>query len=53
MDADLPGDELLPEPDIIPTRAVTIHAPADSIWPWRVLDQVGPELPSVTVNSVP
>ena len=33
MDADLPGDELLPEPDTVSTGAVTIHAPADSIWP--------------------
>ena len=40
IDADLPGDELLPEPDIISTRAVTIHSPADSIWPW--LMQMGP-----------
>ncbi len=40
MDAGLPGDELLPGPDIISTRAVTIHAPAGSIWPWLV--QMGP-----------
>lgn len=32
----LPGDELLPDPDIVATRAVTINAPPDAIWPWLV-----------------
>jgi hypothetical protein len=36
----LPGDELLEHPDIVSTRAVTIHAPARSVWPWLV--QMGP-----------
>ncbi len=30
----MPGDELLPEPDVLATRSVTIDAPAGSIWPW-------------------
>ena len=30
----MPGDELLPEPDVLATRSVTIDAPAASIWPW-------------------
>jgi hypothetical protein len=37
--ARLPGDELLPEADIIMTRAVTIGAPPDCVWPWLV--QIG------------
>jgi len=38
--ATLPGDELLSDPDILSTRAVTIDAPAAAIWPWMV--QMGP-----------
>jgi hypothetical protein len=34
------GDELMPDPDIVATRAVEIHAPASAIWPWLV--QMGP-----------
>jgi hypothetical protein len=33
---ELPGDELLPDPDIMATRAVTIGAPPGAIWPWLV-----------------
>jgi len=32
----IPGDELLPDPDICSTRAVTIGAPPSAIWPWLV-----------------
>jgi hypothetical protein len=32
----LPGDELLPEPDVVATRAITIGAPPSAIWPWLV-----------------
>ncbi len=32
----IPGDELLPAPDISSTRAVTIDAPPAAIWPWLV-----------------
>jgi hypothetical protein len=35
----LPGDRLVPFPMWQATRAVTIHAPAESIWPW--LAQMG------------
>ena len=38
--ARLPGDELLEEADGISTRAITIDAPAASVWPW--LAQMGP-----------
>jgi len=32
----MPGDELLPRPDTLSTRAVTIDAPPSAIWPWLV-----------------
>ena len=36
----LPGDELLEDADGVSTRAITINAPAASVWPW--LAQMGP-----------
>ena len=30
----MPGDEFLPNPDILATRAISINAPASAIWPW-------------------
>jgi hypothetical protein len=36
----LPGDELLEDADGVSTRAMTIDAPAVSVWPW--LAQMGP-----------
>ena len=35
----LPGDELLPNPKLSATHAITIHAPAATVWPW--LAQIG------------
>lgn len=35
----LPGDEILSRPQWSATRAVTIAAPADDVWPW--LEQMG------------
>jgi hypothetical protein len=35
-EAELPGDELMPEPDVLSTRAMSIHAPPSAIWPWLV-----------------
>jgi hypothetical protein len=35
----LPGDELLPDADLIATRAITITAAPESVWPWLV--QIG------------
>jgi hypothetical protein len=32
----LPGDELISDPDLAATRAITINAPADDVWPWIV-----------------
>jgi len=39
-EAVLPGDELLPRPDIVTTRAIGIAAPVELVWPWLV--QMGP-----------
>ncbi|MBW0271802.1 hypothetical protein ATM97_14450 [Nocardia sp. MH4] len=36
----IPGDELLPHPDIRTTRAITVAAEPAAIWPWLV--QIGP-----------
>lgn len=36
---DLPGDALVPEPKLESTRAVTVQAPPDAVWPWLV--QIG------------
>lgn len=36
----LPGDEILPDATLQTTRAVTINAPPERIWPW--LTQMGP-----------
>jgi hypothetical protein len=37
---ELAGDELMPEPGIVATRAVEIDAPPSAVWPWLV--QMGP-----------
>lgn len=37
--AALPGDELVPDPRLESTRAITIDAPPDAVWPW--LAQLG------------
>lgn len=34
LDATLPGDELVPDADLISTRAIAIGAPAEAVWPW-------------------
>jgi hypothetical protein len=37
----LPGDDLIPNSKLDSTHAITIHAPADQVWPW--LAQMGYE----------
>jgi hypothetical protein len=37
--ATMPGDELVPDPVLLSTRAVTIEAPPEAVWPW--LAQIG------------
>jgi hypothetical protein len=39
IDGSLPGDELLPHAQFRSTRAITIGAPPEAVWPWLV--QVG------------
>jgi hypothetical protein len=39
FDGLLPGDELVPNADLTATRAITIRASADEVWPW--LAQLG------------
>ncbi len=34
-----PGDDLVPQPRLTYTRAITIQAPADEVWPWLI--QIG------------
>jgi hypothetical protein len=34
IDTALPGDELVARADLTATRAITIHADADAVWPW-------------------
>ena len=34
--AKLPGDDLLPDARLVTTRAITIDAPPEDIWPWLV-----------------
>ena len=36
VDRVMPGDDLLPEPDMLSTRAITVDAPPAAIWPWLV-----------------
>lgn len=37
----LPGDPMIPPSAVVSTRAITIHAPPEKIWPWLV--QLGQE----------
>ena len=30
----LPGHELLPQADLVITRAITVHAATERVWPW-------------------
>ena len=32
----LPGDDLVADPLYVTTRAITVHAPAEAVWPWVV-----------------
>jgi hypothetical protein len=36
VDRAMPGDELIPAPDILATRAITIATGPEQIWPWLV-----------------
>jgi len=32
----MPGDDMLPAPEVVSTRGVTIDAPPEAVWPWLV-----------------
>ncbi|MDR2113832.1 MAG: hypothetical protein LBO75_00975, partial [Bifidobacteriaceae bacterium] len=32
----LPGDELIPNPTFVSTRAITFNVPPEKVWPWLV-----------------
>jgi hypothetical protein len=32
----LPGDEIIPDPDVVTDHAVTVHAAPEHVWPWLV-----------------
>jgi hypothetical protein len=32
--AALPGDDAIPEPDLVTTRAITVRVPRADVWPW-------------------
>jgi len=36
VDRAIPGDDLVVQPDVVSTRAITIDAPPEAIWPWLV-----------------
>lgn len=36
VDRELPGDSLVANPSAVSTRAITIEAPPEAIWPWLV-----------------
>ena len=36
LNAPLTGDELVPQPKLKATHAITINAPAADVWPWLV-----------------
>ena len=38
-EASMPGDELIAQPTLVSTRAITIDAPPEDVWPW--LAQIG------------
>ena len=39
IDTVLPGDDLIPGPDLVTTRGITIGVPPGQVWPW--LAQLG------------
>ena len=34
FDERLPGDDLIPTPNLVATRAITVRASAEHVWPW-------------------
>ena len=40
VEAEIPGDEFLADPDVVATRVISMDAPPSAVWPWLV--QMGP-----------
>lgn len=36
QERELPGDDLIPVPDIVDTRTLRVEAPPEAVWPWLV-----------------
>lgn len=34
LDEPLPGDDLIANPNLVATRAITVRTSADQVWPW-------------------
>lgn len=52
----LPGDELVPDPDVVMDRAFTLDADPGQVWPWFVQlgkDRAGWYLPQVVEKLMP
>ena len=52
----LPGDDLVPDPDVVMDRAFTLPATADEVWPWFVQlgkRRAGWYLPRVVERVIP
>ena len=50
--ARLAGDELLEDADGVATRAISIEAPADAVWPWLAqMDRLPAAAPTPTTGS--
>jgi hypothetical protein len=32
----IPGDDIVPDPEVVTNHAITINAPPDAVWPWLV-----------------
>ena len=32
----IPGDEIVPDPEVVTNHAITINAPPEAVWPWLV-----------------
>jgi len=53
------GDDMLPVPEVVSTRGVTIDAPPEAVWPWLVrmargagAEPILPEFPQLAVGDV-
>ncbi|BDB43262.1 MULTISPECIES: SRPBCC family protein [Mycobacterium] len=50
--ARMPGDELVADPAVQTTEAISIDVPAAQVWPWLIPEQVNPDWPHLEVGDV-